>query len=222
MVVLEALCKMPELPLRLRIDMRALAFGLHGYYLFQTHFPFHVDWIGHTVDRLTETLARTDQPLRPRLLLPFLETVLEFRDPKTFGYCLQRVLLRNEPCLTETLQCAADMDLAELIVTFTTRCQVHPSELHADENLVPDQLSIFANFLLLVRKKHGLRTFILAAQRLQPRLRPLLLWLFVAFAPNKSVRLVSWLVAERRSSYRVARDIFNVLRKPLAGDSTTL
>ncbi|ERF68663.1 hypothetical protein EPUS_05724 [Endocarpon pusillum Z07020] len=186
----ETLRSMRNMPLRLRIDVRAVAFGLTGYDLFQKHFFVSTHPEDDTVDRFIEAFNRTDTYQRPQLLFSFLETFLEYTDPQRLGTCMQRIISGIEPC-SETLQRAAEVEIAELVVTFTTQCQVDPSQHHsgyAENTIIPAQLSIFGDFIILFRSSHHgtRRIFEMAAKRLQRRLRPLLLWLFVGSMPNRA------------------------------------
>ena len=215
--LIDVLRSMPKVPLRLQIDMRAVAFRLPGYFLFQDHFFVSSDPENDTVGHFTEAFNQTDPSLRPQLFFSFLETLLEFTDPECLARCFRRILSETEPCL-DTVKRAAEVDIVELVVTFTMQCQVDPSNHpsgYAEDVVIPTQLSIFGDFVLIFRvSRHNTRRiFAMAAKRLHQRLRPLLLWLFVGSMPNRAKRFVNLLVAERQNPACVLSDLLGFLER---------
>lgn len=197
------LCQVADdIPLRLPIDIRAVAFQLDGYFFFQQNFRGSIEETSRAFSQ--ELQSKT---VRPKYLFAFMETVLEICGPRELGLCIT-IICKVEPFLTEIIQCTAERDIVDFIATFAICCPVEPRQMYSDQSLATTQLAVFYSFIQLLPPRSSItRLFLSAARKLQRRLVPVLLWLFVAARPELASRFVSELAVEWKGRYIVLKKL---------------
>jgi hypothetical protein len=134
-----------DIPLRLRIDIRAVAFQLHGYFFFQQNFQGSIENTSRELLRGLQEMSESD---RPKYLFAFMETILEVCGPRELGQCIT-IICNGEPFLSEIIQCTAERDIVEFIATFAICCQVEPRQMYSD-HLATTQLAVFQSIVHLI------------------------------------------------------------------------